>query len=55
MDHAPTNKKNDSVTNRQFNRFLATAHLPSNWKGRVKVLADVLEMPLILQDLLFAD
>ena len=55
MDYAPITKKNDAVTNRQFNRFLATAHLPSNWKGRVKVLADVLEMPLIKQELLFAD
>ena len=50
MDHAATTKINDAGTNRQFNRFLATAQLPSIWKGRVKVLADVLQMPLILQD-----
>ena len=43
MDHAATTKINDAVTNRQFNRFLATAHLPSIWKGRVEVLADVYE------------
>ena len=43
MDHAATTKINDAITNRQFNRFLATAHLPSIWKGRVKVLANVYE------------
>ena len=37
MDHAVSTKKNDAVTYRQFNRFLATAQLPSIWSGRVKV------------------
>ena len=36
MDQAKTTKINDAVTNRQFNRFLSKANLPSRWKGKVK-------------------
>ena len=36
MDQAKTTKINDAVTNRQFNRFLSKANLPSHWKGKVK-------------------
>ena len=55
MDQAKTTKINDAVTNRQFNRFLSKANLPSRWKGKVKVLQDVLQMPIIFQDKLFSD
>ena len=55
MDHSANTKANDAVTYRQFNRFLPTAKLPSRWKGRVKVLEDVLQMPIIVQDKLFSD
>ena len=54
MEHSATTKVNDAVTERQFNRFLANAKLPSRWEGKVKVLEDVLEMPIIFQDKLFA-
>ena len=49
MDRPKRTRKNDSVTLRQFNRFLITANIPSQFKGTVKELKDVLEMPIILQ------
>ena len=55
MEHAANTKNNDSVTNRQFHRFLANAQLPLQWQGKVKHLEDVLRMPVIYQDQLFAD
>ena len=54
MERSRTTRKNDAVTLRQFNRFLITANIPSQFKGIVKELKDVLVMPIILQDLLFA-
>ena len=56
MERAQTTKKNDAVTLRQFNLFLKTANLPSQFKGTVKQFKDVVQqMPIILQDLLFAE
>ena len=56
MERAQTTKKNDAVTLRQFNRFLKTANLPSQFKGTVKQFKDVVQqMPIILQDILFAE
>ena len=55
MEHAKSTKADDAVTNRQFQRFLSTAKLPTQWEGKVKTLKDVILMPLIYQDLLFAD
>ena len=55
MERSATTKKNDAVTERQFNRFVTTAKLPSQWEGKVKVFKDVLEMPIIHQDKLFSD
>ena len=54
MEHAPTTKINDAVTMRQFNRFLTNATLPPLWEGKIKSLQDVVEMPIIFQDKLFA-
>ena len=55
MNRSKQTIKNDAVTLRQFNRFLTKAHIRSQFKGVVKELKDVLQMPTILQDLLFAD
>ena len=55
MMHAKTTNNNDAVTKRQFERFLPTAELPPNWKSKVHNLRDVLNMPIFLQDKLFAD
>ena len=56
MERAQTTRKNDGVTLRQFNRFLKTAALPSQFKGLVKEFKDVVQqMPIILQDILFAE
>ena len=55
MERAQTTKKNDAVTLRQFNRFLKTANISSQYKGLVKQFKDVVQqMPIILQDILFA-
>ena len=54
MDSANT-KINDAVTTRQFNRFLLTAKILPSWKKEVKVLEDVVHMPVIHQDKLFSD
>ena len=56
MERAQTTKKNDAVTLRQFNCFLITAKLPSQFKGTVKQFKDVVQkMPIILKDILFAE
>ena len=53
MERAQTTKKNDAVTLRQFNQFLKTANLPSQFKGTVKQFKDVVQqMSIILEDLL---
>ena len=54
MQQSATTKLNDAVTERQFNRFLTNAKLPPQWVGEVKVLEDVLKIPIILQDKLFS-
>ena len=38
MEHSANTKVNDVVTNRQFNRFLSNAKLPSSWKCLCSVL-----------------
>ena len=55
MQRAKTTILNDAVTLRQFNRFLPNAKLPPHWQGSVEKLEDVLKMPIIIQDKLFAD
>ena len=55
MEHAVTTKANDAVTKRQFDRFLPNAKLPPRWMGTVKTLNDVVLLPIIVQDQLFAD
>ena len=54
MEQSVTTKLNDAVTERQINRYLANAKLPQRWQGKVKVLEDVLQMPIIFQDQLFS-
>ena len=54
MEQSATTKLNDAVTERQFNRYLPKAKLPPRWVGKVKVLEDVLQMPIIFQDQLFS-
>ena len=55
MEHAKNTKLNDAVTKRQFERFLPNAELPPRWKGKVKTLNDVIILPIIIQDKLFAE
>ena len=56
MERAQSTRNNDAVTLRQFNRFLKTANLSFQFKGTVKHFKDVVQkMPIILQDLLFAE
>ena len=56
MERAQTTKKNDAVTLRQFNRFLKTSNISSHYKDLVKQFKDVVQqMPIILQDILFAE
>ena len=41
MERAQTTRKNDAGTLRQFNRFLKTARLPSQFKGTVKQFKNI--------------
>ena len=55
MQRAKTTIVNDAVTSRNFDRFLQNAKLPPRWEGSVEKSEDVLKMPVIIQDKLFAD
>ena len=54
MQHAKNTKTNDAVTNRQVQRFLQKADVPNPWKSKLKNFKDIIDMPIFLQDKLFA-
>ena len=54
MQHAKNTKTNDAVTNRQVQRFLQKPDVPNPWKSKLKNFKDIIDMPIFLQDKLFA-
>ena len=55
MQHAKNTKANDAVTKLQLQRFLPKADVPNPWKSKLKNFKHILDMPIYLQDKLFAD
>ena len=50
MQRSKATKETDAVTLRQFERYLPSAEIHPKYKGKINKLADVLLMPVFLQD-----